>query len=148
MSRRDAGNQAAAANTHIHVGHAWQIFEDLQSNGSLTCCHEGIIERMNPHEPLGLEPLHLRESCMDIGSEHHGGAIAAGGVYIISRGARRHDNGGGDSQVTGGEGNALRMVSAAYGHDAAASFRFGEGKHLVERAARLERPGLLQALQL
>ena len=83
-----------------------------------------------------------------VSGQHHLGAEGAGLADFHVRRRHRHDNGRRHAEGLGVPGETLRMIAGGGGDDAAGAFFFREQHQLVERAALLERAGVLQVLEL
>src|SRR5947207_1573929 len=68
---------------------------------------------------LLLHPDRFREGGPDVGHQHDLGPVAPGGVEVVARRGRRHDDRGGDAELPGGVGDPLGVIAAADGHHAA-----------------------------
>jgi hypothetical protein len=76
------------------------------------------------------------------------GGVAAHGVHLRARRVRRHHDDTGRTDQPRRPRHRLRVVSRRDGDDAACSLGRGQRQDLVERPARFEGPGLLEALAL
>ena len=148
--RGQAGQQAAAANTHddgIHIGH---LLQNLQANRALARDNVFVIEGVHEDRAglLGVA-LRLRQGLV------HGhavqlnlGTVIAGCGNLRQRRAQRHVDAGLNAQAVSRQGHTLRVVTRARGHHAALLLLLGELCHAHIRAAHLERTGALQVLTL
>lgn len=144
----DAGEQAAAADAHEHVRQVRGVLGDLQADGALARGHEGIVEGVDEGQALLAQVLGFGEGFANVLAQDDVSPVAARRVEVVGRRRGRHADGGTDAELLRCVGDALGVIAAADGDDATGLLVAGEGEEFVERAARLERAGLLQALQL
>ena len=83
-----------------------------------------------------------------IALQHDGGAERGHGLDLDLRGRDRHHDRRLGAEPLRGEGDALGMVACRGGDDPAPELGGGEARHLVVRAADLEREDRLEVLPL
>ena len=145
-----AGNEPAAADRHQKNVAIRELPVQLQGNGALAGHDTIVIEGMDKCEaflvsqadslPIGV--------IVHTGHQHHMGAVAAGGLDLTQGRPLRDADGGRDSHIPGGKGNALGMISRRAGNDAPGLFLIGKGGDLVVCTPELECAGFLQAIRL
>jgi len=79
---------------------------------------------------------------------HDRGAVAGGRLDFQLRRVGRHDHGGRDAQLAGGQANPLRVVARRKRHDASLSLLLGQAYQAVVGATKFEGAAPLQVLAL
>jgi hypothetical protein len=145
-----AGEQPAAADRDQDRADLGELVEQLAADGSLPGDHVGVVERVDEGGALlGDVPLRRRQRLGEgAPDELHPGAERLGGGDLDRGRAGGHVDHGGNPEVRGGEGDALRVVAGAGGHHPAAPDRGWQPRYVHERPAELERAGPLQQLAL
>jgi hypothetical protein len=148
--RRDAGDQAAAADRHdehVELGHR---LEHLEPDGALAFDDQRVLVRMHEDEVVALRELARMRAGLVKGFalQHHARAVHLGVLDLgVGRSLRHHDDRR-DAEARRMVSDRLRVVARAHGDDAALSFRVGQPQQLVQRAALLEGRRELQVLEL
>ena len=125
------------------------VLDDLEPDGAGAGEHRRIVERMDERQPArGLDLVELVEQGRAIVVEHDLGAVAADRVELGARRAGRHHDDARRTDVARRPRDRLRVVAGRDRDQAARALGRRQRQHLVERAARLERAGLLEALAL
>ncbi|PMB70998.1 hypothetical protein BM221_003461 [Beauveria bassiana] len=144
----DAGNQAAAADAAkdgLDLGHV-DLGKELVANGALSGNHVRVVKGRDVDEPVGGGAAGaLVLGGVKVGAVQDDVAAEAGDVGVLdARGALGHDDGGGNLELAGRVGDALRVVAGGAADDALPGPRGVEVGHLVVGAAQLEaKDGLL-----
>ena len=111
--RGHAGYQAAAADRYDDVAQVGQLFQYLQSDGSLSRHDQFIIKRMHKQCSAFLLRSHSRRTgfIKVSAGQYYLCAIVARGLNFLGRGYLRHIDGCGDTQQIGRKGYSLGMVA-------------------------------------
>src|SRR5262245_24904714 len=83
--RGNAANETTAADAHINAACPGQIFENLQANRALASRDLRIVKGMDQGKALLLQSAGLGKRGFDVLTQDNFGAVAAGGVEIVSR---------------------------------------------------------------
>jgi hypothetical protein len=148
--RGDAGDQAAAADRGDHRIDLGAVFQDFQADGALAGNHQRIVEGVDQGQILfrGVGQGEFLGLAVAFAGTQYRRAQRFGALDLGHRRAHRHHDGGGDAQLSGMPGDALRVISGGHrDHPGAARLR-RQADQLDQRAARLEGAGELQVLEL
>ena len=138
--RRDAADQASAADWREYGFHLRQVFENLQPDGALAGDNFFVvIRRHDDVAVLGGQFFGLQLAFSAAGADEHDlGAEGCRGFALDGGSVVGHHDDRFHAQRTGGVGNALRVIAARVGDDAALALSFGERSDFVVRAAEFE----------
>ena len=148
--RGDPGDQAAAADGDDEGVDLRLLRQHLEADRALAGDDRRVVEGMHQRVAALGDELHAGDAGVfeSVALEHDLGAEAARVLHLYRRGEARHDDGRGDAHAFSVIGDGLRMVAGRDREDALGSLLERELRHLVERAAFLERGGELQVLDL
>ena len=109
-----------------------------------------IVERMDEREAaLVAQGLHALEGLADVGPVQHDlGAVAQARLDLRTDRARGHHDDAMNARLRRRPRVRLGGVAGRQGDDAGVPLRRGQRRHAGQRAARLERAGLLEVLRL
>ena len=148
--RRDPRDQAAAADAHDDGRDPGQIARDLEPDRSLAGDDPRVVERRDVLERARVADLgrHALSLLARVGAAHDLGAERLGAGDLHGSSVLRHHDRRGHAVERGSGSNALGVIPARVGHDAALDRGERRRRKRVERAAELERAGALEALRL
>ena len=124
--------------------------EHLERDRALAGDHREVVVRMDDGEAALLGELQAGDARVleGVALEHDLGAEAARVLDLDARGEARHDDRRRDPHPLGVVGDRLRVVAGRDREHALGALGRRQLRHLVERAALLERGGELQVLEL
>jgi hypothetical protein len=148
--RRHAGDQAAAADGDDQGVDLGLLGEHLERDRALAGDHRQVVERMDDGVAALLGELQAGDARVleGVADEDDLGAEAARVLDLHARGEARHDDRRRDAHALRVVGDGLRVVAGRDREHALGALGGSELRHLVERAALLERGGELQVLKL
>ena len=147
---RDAADQTAPAHRHDHPRQVRDLREQLESERSLSGDHVPVLERVHERHSLilGGQGVSGFERVVDRGTDHpHVRAQRFGRLDLGDRGRLGHEHDTAEAARAGGVGHRLGVVAGA-ARDHPVGTGIAQGRELVQRAAKLERPGALEVLGL
>ena len=147
---RGAADQPAAADRDDDRADVRDVVDDLEPERPLAGEHERVVERVDQdHAALVAHPEHLLEGLeRRVAQPQRLGAVGLRGVELQLRGGlpgHHHGRGAGERR---GVGDGLRVVARRDGDHAARVLVRRQRRDAVVRAARLERAGDLEELEL
>ena len=148
--RRHAGDQAAAADGDDQGVDLGLLGEHLERDRALAGDHRQVVERMDDGVAALLGELQAGDARVleGVADEDDLGAEAARVLDLHARGEARHDDRRRDAHALRVVGDRLGVVAGRDREHALGALGGRELRHLVERAALLERGGELQVLEL
>jgi hypothetical protein len=148
--RRHAGDQPAAADRDDEGVDRRLLGEHLERDGALAGDDREVVERMDDRRAaLGGEPEAVDAGVLEgVALEHDLGAEAARVLDLDARREARHHDRRRDAHPLGVVRDRLRVVARRDGEHATGALGRRQLRHLVERAALLERCRELQVLEL
>ena len=146
----DARDQPAAADgndQHVEIGDGVQ---HLQRYRSLTGNDQRIVVGMDEGEAVAVGDAMGKGFgvAQRVAMKKDAGAIGLGPLHLREGGLGRHDDGRRYAETGGVISDTLGVIAGGHGDDALCRFSRRKAFQLVERAALLERTGVMQAFQL
>ncbi|MHC2740901.1 hypothetical protein ACVMFA_006688 [Bradyrhizobium liaoningense] len=148
VPRRNAADQPAAADRHQQRVDVWRVLLQLQSDAALAEQGFGLIVGMDGKRP-GLRDMRLaRGERIGVAAarDHKLCAISPDPLGLGRRGDVRHEDRGGNAEPLRRIGHGRAVIAAGRGDDT--GLRHLPQQQVGEGAARLERSGMLQHLEL
>jgi len=148
--RRDAGEEAAAAERHDHGPDVRRLLQDLEPARALAGDDVDVVEGMDQDRAgLRLELVRSDQALVDRGpDELDVGAVRAGGVLLRDRCAVGHEDGRLDAEQLRRERDTLGVVAGAGRHHTLGPLLLRQLGDPQVRSADLERSGPLEVLAL
>ncbi len=148
--RRDARDEAAAADRHQDQPDLRAVGRDLQADGALAGDDRPVVERRDRHVPVPGRQFRggghaRRQGRLD---PHQLGAVVLDRVRLDLRRRPRDHHDCPHAEQGGGVGHRVTVVAAGMGDDSVPAGGLLAGRDRGVRAAQLERPRGLQRLGL
>ena len=142
-----AGEQSSSAHRNDDDVDVRKILDDLEARGARAGEHDRIVEGVHEDEPARVAHLReLDEEGVSVVVEHDLGGVSANRVDLRTRRVGRHDDHARRIDEARRPRHRLSVVSRRHRDDPRRALGLRKGEDLVERPARLERSGLLEAL--
>jgi hypothetical protein len=125
------------------LGDEGRVEQEVRDRLALPRGDKRVVEGVDEDLAILLQPVRFSEGGPDVRHQHDLGPLVPGGLQVIARRGRRHDDRGRGPELPGGIGHPLPVVAAADGHHAALSLgrgqgqaRVGEGEDVTGRQGR------------
>ena len=145
----NAGGKSAAAHRDKDGVHCRQFFYNLHGDGALSGCHIQIVKRMYKCISVLFRQFQrlITGLVIDIAVKNHFRAKTLGAVHLQKRGGNRHHDGRRNSELAGGVGHTLGVVSCRCGNKTSLLFFLAQSADLIISAADFVRAGELKVFR-